>query len=184
MYTHSYGIQELASDLRVISAETPDEWQLVEEVRPLAEWVSRHPERWLLSNRYECDPEKGFGLNLLHREPDGSVAVCAVAWSPGGFSPPHDHYTWEVVATVVGEIRNVCWTRLAPGQARIRKGCDFTIRAGEAASFMPDEIHNLANEGNDMGLSLHIYGRAPDTVERSHFNPENGREEQVVPDKR
>jgi len=188
MYTNVYGVSELASDLRVISAETPDAWELVEQVRPLAEWVARHPERWLLSNRYECDPEQGFGLNILHREPDNSMAVCAVAWSPGGYSHPHDHHSWEVVATVIGEIRNICWSRFdeeaAPGRIGIRRGCDFMIRAGEAASFMPDEIHNLANEGNDMGLSLHIYGRAPDAVERLRFDPDSGREEQFVRDGR
>ena len=184
MHTIGYGIPELVADIRVIAADAEDEREIVDQVRDLAEWVSRNPEGWLHSGRYACDRQQGFARNLLHEEPDGSLAIYAVTWWPGGSTPPHDHSTWEVVASVIGTRRHVNWLRSddrsVPGYASIERCDDSLIRSGEAASVLSSGIHNVLNEGDEMGLSLHIYGRTSSPLEPSRFDPETHRQDRFV----
>lgn len=184
MERFDYGIAELISDLRVIIADAADEWEILEQARPLVEWVSQKPASWLLSRRFRSDGERNFGANVLHEEPGNNLTICTVAWSPGSYIAPHDHHSWEIVSSVIGTMRHTCWTRVEDvsdaGHVRIEKGCDFLMRPGQAAAVMPHEIHSLENSEPGMGLSLHIYGCRLAEVERRRFDPECGLEEQRI----
>lgn len=184
MHRTGYGIGELVSDFRVVAAGARDEGEIVGQVRDLAAWLARNPQGWLHSSRYACDPKQGFSRCLLHEEPDRSLAVFAVTWWPGGGTPPHDHSTWEVAASVIGRHRHVNWARsddrTVPGFALIERVGDFMLQSGAAASVSSGEIHNVINEGDGMGLSLHIYGRTNRPFEPSRFDPENRREDRFL----
>ena len=184
MERFDFGMAELIADLRVIVADAENEWEILEQARPLVEWVSQKPESWLLKRRFRSDGERNYGANILHEEPGNNLTICTAAWSPGSYIAPHDHHTWEIVSCVIGTIRHTCWTKVEdvsnPGDIRIEKGCDFLMRPGQAAAVMPREIHALENFGPSMGLSLHIYGCKLAGVERRRFDPECGLEEKWV----
>jgi len=184
MHRTGYGISDLVADIRVITADAEDEREIIGQVCDLAAWLSRNTEGWLHSSGFVCDREQGFSRNLLHEEPDRSLAVYAVTWWPGGGTPPHDHSTWEVVAPVIGASRHVTWMRSddrsVPGCASIERSCDFLVRPGEAVSVTSSGIHNVVNEGGDMGLSLHIYGRTERPLEPTRFDPETHREDRFM----
>ena len=105
-------------ELRRVTAQTSDENQIIARIGPLAQRVVKQQD-WLKPKHYETDSEQGFGVHLLHEEPDHTLAVFIVAWLPGRGTPPHDHGTWAVVAGVEGVERNIRYERL---DDRSRKG--------------------------------------------------------------
>lgn len=129
---------------------------------------------WVEERHFDCDPDQGFGVHLLHEEPDHSLAVLAVAWLPGRSAPVHDHGTWAVVAGVEGIERNRHWRRTddgsRPGYAEVREIGEDLIGPGEVLPMLPGAIHSVANETDGKTLSLHVYGKHPNYTERSQFD--------------
>ncbi|HYY16565.1 MAG TPA: hypothetical protein VE965_07975, partial [Gammaproteobacteria bacterium] len=105
MVADAYTVPEFVEDLRAFAAETTEPTAIISRVRPLTQRLALSKE-WLETSHYECDPEQGFGVHLLHEEPDHTLAVFAIAWLPGRGAPPHNHGTWAVVAGVDGPEKN------------------------------------------------------------------------------
>jgi predicted metal-dependent enzyme (double-stranded beta helix superfamily) len=170
----TYGIVQFVTDLRAITAETPDPRAIVERVRPLAQKLAAS-KAWLEPKHYRCDPDQGFGAHLLHEEPDHTLAVFAAAWLPGRGAPPHSHGTWAVVVGVDGPEKNTFWRRLddgsRPGYAEIREAGDRVFGPGDVVTFQPDSIHSVLNETDRVTVSLHVYGKHVNYTIRSQFDP-------------
>lgn len=170
-----YTLPQFLDDLRHITAETTNPREVISRVRPLARDLALAKESWLERSHYGTDPAQGFGVHLLHEEPDHTLAVMAVAWQPGGGAPPHNHGTWAVVAGVDGPETNVFWLRLddgsRPGHAHIEKQAAKIFGEGEVVSFLPDSIHSVVNETARVTVSLHVYGKNLNYTGRSRFDP-------------
>jgi predicted metal-dependent enzyme (double-stranded beta helix superfamily) len=170
-------------DLRAITLRTGDPREIVERVRPLARTLALS-QGWLEEAHRSCDDEQGFGVHLLHEEPDHTLAVIVGAWLPGRGAPPHNHGTWAVVAGVEGVEKNTFWTRVddgsRPGRAEIRKGAEQLLGPGEVVTFQPDTIHSVDNETARVTLSLHVYGKNVNHTGRSQFDPEGNVEKAFV----
>jgi predicted metal-dependent enzyme (double-stranded beta helix superfamily) len=175
MNTEAYTLDAFVDDLRKITATEQDDKTIISAVRPLASRlaVSRS---WLQPVHYECDDEQGFGVHLLHEEPDHRLAVFAVSWLPGRGVPPHDHGTWAVVAGVDGPERNVFWERLddrsREGYAELRQIGDKVFDTGEVVAMPAGTIHSVANDTDAVTVSLHTYGMHVNHTDRSQFDPE------------
>ena len=171
----TYGLSDFVKDLRAITAGTKSHGAIIEQVRPVAVRLALSKE-WLERRHYECDPAQGFGVHLLHEEPDHALAVFAVAWLPGHGAPPHNHGTWAVVAGVDGPEKNVYWKRVDDGSRRgyaeIKQQGEEVIGPGGVVSFLPEAIHSVANEIDRVTVSLHVYGRHLSFISRSQFDPE------------
>ena len=91
-----YSVADLVRDLRAVVATTTDDREIVKQVMPLAKRIADQKE---MRNPafYDCDEGQGFGINILHEEPDHTLLVEAIAWLPGRGVKPHDHQTWGVV---------------------------------------------------------------------------------------
>jgi predicted metal-dependent enzyme (double-stranded beta helix superfamily) len=109
----AYSVADLVGDLRRIVAATADDREIVRQVMPLARRLGGPALR--RDEFYECDPEQGFGINILHEEPDHSLLVEAIAWLPGRGVKPHNHKTWGVVIGLDGRETNVNWRRRDDG---------------------------------------------------------------------
>ena len=79
----TYTLAEYIQDLRTVTSETQDPNEIIARVGPLAERAALSRD-WLKPHHYECDPEQGFGVHLLHEEADHTLAVFAIAWLPHG----------------------------------------------------------------------------------------------------
>ena len=90
MSDESYTLDDFVGDLREISARTRDDREIIAKVRPLARRLALE-KSWLKPEHYQCNEEQGFGVHLLHEEPDHTLAVFAVSWLPGRGAPPHNH---------------------------------------------------------------------------------------------
>lgn len=179
-----YTIPELVADLRRITAEAGNEHEILKRVRPLARRAALSRETWLEDRMYEADPEQGFGVYLLHEEPDHTLAVFAVSWLPNRGTPPHDHGTWAAVAGVEGDEKNVFWERVddrrRAGYAELRKIGEKLFKVGEVAAMPAGAIHTVWNETDKVTISLHIYGKHINFTGRSQFDPEKKTETQFI----
>jgi predicted metal-dependent enzyme (double-stranded beta helix superfamily) len=171
--TDRYPLGDFVSDLRAIAAAGLPDHETLSRVRPLA--VRLAADRpWLLPEHYRTDPEQGFLIHLLHEEPNHDLAVMALAWLPGRGTPPHDHGTWAIVVGVHGEESNVHWRRVddrrRPGYAELEKVSERVCCEGDVVQMLPGAIHSVTNVGDDVALSLHVYGRHVNHTGRSQFD--------------
>lgn len=173
--TGAYSLEDYVADLRRITAATQDEDRILTEVEPVAKTLALD-KGWLRPEHYNTDPEQGFGVHVLHEEPDHTLAVFLVAWEPGKGAPPHDHGTWAVVAGVEGDERNIVYQRVddrsRDGYAVLEVKHDFTIADGEVISMRTGGMHSVLNETDKITLSLHTYGKHLNHTGRSQFDLE------------
>lgn len=170
-----YTLDHYVEDLREITSQTDDEDEIIRQVSPLAQRMATD-KTWLHEKHYEADPDQGFGVHLLHEEPDHSLAVFAVSWLPGRGTPPHDHGTWAVVAGVDGIERNVRYRRVDDRSrndyAELEVKSDINADAGDLVCMKTGGIHMVRNETDAVTLSLHTYGRHINETDRSQYNLE------------
>ena len=176
MDDRTYGIGELAADLRRIRGESRDEREILSRVRPLARRVAANKAAWLTDRMCEADAEQGFGVHVLHEEPDHTLAIFAVSWLPDRGTPPHDHGTWAVVVGVDGPEKNEFWERAddrsRPGYAELKKLGEKVFDAEEVLAMPAGTIHSVWNDTDRITVSLHIYGKHVNYTGRSHFDPD------------
>ena len=181
--SEAYTLDRYVEDLRRIARETDDEDEIIGRVGPLARRVAIEKD-WLDPSHYQADPEQGFGVHLLHEEPDHSLAVFVVSWLPGRGTPPHDHGTWAVVAGVEGAEHNVRYRRLddgsRPDYAELEVKHDFDADEGALVCMKTGGIHAVRNETDRVTLSLHTYGKHVNYTQRAQFDPETREKKDFV----
>ena len=183
MTTDNYSLDNYVADLRAITAESSDEDEILSRVGPLAQrFVTDRS--WLQPKHYETDQEQGFGVHLLHEEPDHSLAVLAINWLPGKGTPPHDHGTWAVVVGVEGTEHNIGYRRLDDGSksdyAELEIKHEFDAAGGELVCMKTGGIHKVTNETDHMTLSVHTYGRHINHTSRSQFDLDTNRKQRFI----
>ena len=167
-----YVLPSFVADLRAATAGADAERAVVERVKPLVARFAASP-GWRKSAYYECDPDQGFGIHVLHEDPGHGLWVIAVSWLPHRGPPPHNHGTWAVIAGIDGEEKNILWRRRA---GAIERQGEESIGAGQVSAFLSGAIHSVVNEGERVTLSLHVYGRNLNFTERVQFDPVSGTE--------
>jgi predicted metal-dependent enzyme (double-stranded beta helix superfamily) len=177
MSTHTtYSVERYVADLRSIAAETSDYGELFHRIAPRARKLALAKDRWIEPTHYETDAEQGFGVHVLHEEPDHSLAVFVVAWLPHRGTPPHDHGTWAVVAGLDGVERNVKFNRRddrsRSDYAALEERCSFHAGAGDVVCMRPRGIHLVHNDTDRVTASLHTYGRHVNYTDRASFSLE------------
>lgn len=181
--TQSYSLAHYVEDLRRITQETDREDEIIGRVGPLAQRLALD-RGWLQESHYNADPEQGFGVHLLHQEPDHTLAVFVVSWLPGCGAPPHDHGTWAVVAGVEGVERNIHYKRLdddsRPGYAELAVKQEVDAGEGELICMKTGGIHAVRNETQRVTLSLHTYGKHVNHTNRSQFNTETNEKSDFI----
>ncbi len=169
----SYRLEQYVEDLKKITAEATGEDEILARVGPLAQRLVAD-KTWLKPKHYQADEAQGFGVHLLHEEPDHSLAVLVLSWLPGRGTPPHDHGTWAVVAGVEGVEHNVRYNRVddgsRPDYAELEIKHEFDAAEGELVCMKTGGIHMVRNETDRVTLSVHTYGWHINHTHRSQFD--------------
>jgi len=179
----AYTLEAFVKDLRALAPAATDPGAIAALVRPMARELAL-ARTWLQKTHYTCDPAQGFGVHVLHEEPDHTLFVVAAAWLPGRGVAPHNHGTWAVVAGVDGPERNAFWKRLDDGSrrgyAKIEKVAEKDFGPGDVLTLLPDAIHSVRNETGAVTVSLHAYGYNLNMSGRLQFDPEREAVESVA----
>jgi predicted metal-dependent enzyme (double-stranded beta helix superfamily) len=117
--------------------------------------------RFLTREQQEPDPAH-YRSHILAVAPSRKFSVVGLVWLPGQVTPIHDHICWCVVGVVQGVER----------EERFGLRCDETdtrwltpmgretLTAGHTCALVPPEenIHRVCNAGDDLAISIHVYG--------------------------
>lgn len=117
----------------------------------------------------------GYRCHVLHVEPDGSFSVTAMVWRPGQVTPIHDHVAWCVFGVVQGIEYEELYALDGNGTCLAEVGRNQN-GPGEVSGFAPPgDIHRVRNIGDDVAISLHVYGaditRLGSSVRRTYDLP-------------
>jgi predicted metal-dependent enzyme (double-stranded beta helix superfamily) len=165
-----------ANLVRAIRATTRRraDWQQTAEL-VAAELRTHLPAADVLTAAERRGDSSGYRCHVLHAEPDGSFSITALVWRPGQVTPIHDHVTWCVFGVVAGieyeelyalDPECTCLTEVGRNQNR----------PGEVSGFAPPgDIHRVRNIGDDVAISIHVYGaditRLGSSVRRTYELP-------------
>jgi predicted metal-dependent enzyme (double-stranded beta helix superfamily) len=108
-----------------------------------------------------------YSRNLVYDAPDASLSIYTIVWSPGQWTPVHDHGSWGVVAVLEGVLEERNYVRTSPDRGidegiHLARGGVILLGRGAVTSFVPnpDHIHVTGvPPGRARAVSLHLYGR-------------------------
>jgi len=138
---------------------------LAARVRPLLDdtaAVAAAVQRAAPDPRDLLDPEQrrgradGYTQHVLYVEPDRSFSIVGLVWQPGQKTPVHDHVCWCVVAVVQGEEHETLYERRGGRLVPASTTCNGP--GSVSACEPPGDIHRVSNAGDEVAISLHVYG--------------------------
>ncbi len=167
---HPYRLYRFLTDLEDILLRIPDDRDRLKAIFPLVRKLLMSS-YWLQMEYYTPDPEKGWSVKTLYKEPDYPITIQTVAWLPGNVSPIHNHATWGIVALMDGQEKNRFWKRSpnAEHPHKIELIDEYNFIPGDIIGLMPDAIHSVEPLGEEPTITFNIYGET-DFPERYEFD--------------
>jgi predicted metal-dependent enzyme (double-stranded beta helix superfamily) len=152
--TRSAILAELAADLeRAVRAHPSDAETADGVAAALAPYLGA--EGLLTAAQREADPER-YRQHLLHVADDGAFSLVALVWLPGQQTPIHDHLCWCVVGVHEGDEEERRY-RLE-GDRLVTTERLVNPRGSVSVALPPGDIHLVRNAGDELAVSLHVYG--------------------------
>jgi predicted metal-dependent enzyme (double-stranded beta helix superfamily) len=116
-----------------------------------------------------------YQSHLLYAEPDGSFSVSAMVWLPGQQTVVHDHVAWCVTGVLQGREYEEIFALSGDGSA-LKLAARNLNPAGTVSGFAPPgDIHRVRNTGDDVAISMHVYGadisRLGNSIRREYVLP-------------
>jgi predicted metal-dependent enzyme (double-stranded beta helix superfamily) len=102
-----------------------------------------------------------YRQHLLHVSPSRRMSVVALVWRPGQRTPIHDHVAWCVVGVLRG-VEHETRYRLVEDDGERHLEAVGTVEAlpGHVEALVPpaEDIHRVEAGGDDLTISIHVYG--------------------------
>ena len=148
------------------SREHPAPADCVLAIAPLMLELLEGASTFLQPQHFRTDPTH-YARNLVYAAPDKSVALYALVWLPGQWTPIHDHGSWGVVGVLEGVLEERSYVRLSPDRdsnenIELARGGVVLLGKGAVTSFVPNPDHiHVTGVPTERGraVSLHLYGR-------------------------
>ena len=141
----------------------------VAAIAPLMHELLQHADSFLAPRHLRADPAH-YARNAIHVSPDQSLSLYALVWTPGQWTPVHDHGSWGVVGVWRGVLEERSYLRTGPHDTdtaiALQRGGVILLGPGSVTSFVPNPDHiHLTGVGAERPqvVSLHLYGRNMDS---------------------
>lgn len=148
------------------SRDCPVPADCVTAIAPLMRDLLLGDRGFLQPEHFRADPAH-YARNPVYIAPDGGLSLFALVWTPGQWTPVHDHGTWGVVGVLKGVLEERNFIRTDHGSTAdsgivLHRGGVILLGEGTVTSFVPnpDHIHVTGvPAGREPVVSLHLYGR-------------------------
>jgi predicted metal-dependent enzyme (double-stranded beta helix superfamily) len=153
-FTTTPALQELTDDLdRAVRGHATDAETATAVASVLRDYLD--VDGLLAAEQREGDPER-YRQHLLHVADDGAFSLVALVWLPGQATPIHDHVCWCVVGVHEGDEEELRYRidggRLVTTERLVNPRGEISV------ALPPGDIHLVRNAGDDLAISLHVYG--------------------------
>jgi predicted metal-dependent enzyme (double-stranded beta helix superfamily) len=153
-------LANFVADIEALVAVEHDPHVIAAAVQARLTALLAEPE-FLTPQQREPDPVH-YRSHLLAVAPSHKFSVVGLIWLPGQMTPIHDHICWCVVGVLQGVEREQRFGLCADetgGHFLVPEGSE-TLTAGHTCALIPPEenIHQVHNAGDDLAISLHVYG--------------------------
>ena len=152
-------LERLIADIREVVAAGGEAADISQAI---AARLEPYLEDYTLLLPEQCEPDPNhYRQHVLHVEPDGSFSIVALCWLPGQETPVHDHVSWCVVGVHQGlELEtNYRLDADADGNETLVETGRVSCTPGMTEALTPPgDIHKVSNAGDDLAISIHIYG--------------------------
>lgn len=105
--------------------------------------------------------EDAYRQHVLHVSPSGRLSVVALVWRPGQRTPVHDHIAWCIVGVYRGVEREVRYRLVEErGDRALLPVGNVEAHPGHVEALIPpaEDIHMVEAAGDDLTISIHVYG--------------------------
>lgn len=99
------------------------------------------------------DPEH-YTRHTLHTE--AAFSVSAVVWRPGQITEIHDHLVWCSFMVIQGAETETLYD--IEGDRLVEVGERHRPTGSVSGAAPPDDIHRVRNTGENVAITLHVYG--------------------------
>lgn len=148
------------------------EKQVMEQGLPMLAELVRHDD-WLAEPFTRTHPQF-YQQYLLYADPLDRLSIVSFVWGPGQKTPVHDHLTWGLVGGLRGRERETVYTRQADGS--YKQTGSGVLQPGQTTAVSPTigDVHEVANDGSEPAISIHVYGRNIGRVHRHVIDTATG----------
>lgn len=153
-------LDRFVADVEDLLAAEPDSRRVVAGVQARLPFLLARPD-FLDPQHREPDPQR-YRTHLLAVAPSKRFSVLSMVWLPGQMTAIHDHICWCVVGVLQGMEREQRYgLREQPdGRRWLTPTCEDELYPCQVTALVPPEenIHQVWNAGQDVAISIHVYG--------------------------